>query len=108
MPEDVEPAGAADEELRIYSAESEAVSPPVGVRPQLPSELPSNVSVEQLSRIDLIVSPAGTVESVKLVGTPHNVHDSMLLSAAKTWQFQPALKDGVPVRYRKTVWIALQ
>ena len=108
MPEDVEPAGAADEELLIYSAESEAVSPPVGVRPQLPSELPSNVSVEQLSRIDLIVSPAGTVESVKLVGTPHSVHDSMLLSAAKTWQFQPALKDGVPVRYRKTVWIALQ
>ena len=58
-PEDVTPAGAADEELRIYSAESEAVSPPVGVRPQLPSELPSNVSVEQLSRIDLIVSPSG-------------------------------------------------
>ena len=108
MPEDVEPAVAADEELRIYSAESEAVSPPIGVRPQLPRELPSNVSVEQLSRIDLIVSPAGTVESVKLVGTPHNVHHSMLLSAAKTWQFQPALKDGVPVRYRKTVWIALQ
>ena len=107
-PEDVEPAGATDDELPIYSAESEAVSPPVGIRPQLPSELPSNVSVEQLSRIDLIVSPAGTVESVKLVGTPHSVHDSMLLSAAKTWTFQPALKDGVPVRYRKTVWIALQ
>ena len=83
MPEDVKPAGATDEELRIYSAESEAVSPPVGVRPQLPSELPSNVSVEQLSRIDLIVSPSGTVESVKLVGNPHNVHDAMLLSAAK-------------------------
>jgi hypothetical protein len=108
MPEDVQPASVGDDEVRIYSAESEEVSPPVGVRPQLPTELPSNVNVEQLSRIDLIVSPAGTVESVKLVGTPHNVHDSMLLSAAKAWTFQPALKHGRPVRYRKTVWVALQ
>jgi hypothetical protein len=32
----------------------------------------------------------------------------MFLSVAKAWQFQPALKDGVPVRYRKTIWIASQ
>jgi hypothetical protein len=43
---------------------------------------------------------------VKLVGAPRNVHDSMLLSAVKAWEFVPALKDGVPVRYRKTITIA--
>jgi hypothetical protein len=81
------------------------VSPPVDVRPQLPRALPPNVRPEQLSRLELIVSESGTVESVKLVGTPRNVHDAMFLSAAKAWQFHPALKDGRPVRFRKTVWI---
>ena len=105
---EVVPEVTGDEEMQIYSADSKAVSPPLSVRPQLPSGLPSNVSAQHLSRIDLIVSRDGAVESVKLVGTPRNVHDSMLLSAVKSWQFQPALKDGRPVRYRKTVWVALQ
>jgi len=108
VPRDVEPAIAVNEDLPVYSGESEEVSPPVGIGLQLPRELPSNVRAQDLSRIDLIVSPAGTVESVKLIGAPHNVHDSMFLSAAKAWKFQPALKDGRPVRYRKTVWVALQ
>jgi hypothetical protein len=29
----------------------------------------------------------------------------MFLSAANAWQFHPALKDGRPVRFRKTLWI---
>jgi hypothetical protein len=63
---------------------------------------------EQLYRVELIVTEDGAVDSVKLLGMPHTVHDFMFLSAAKAWQFHPALKDGVPVRYRKTVWIASQ
>ncbi len=95
----------APESGPIFSQDSEGVSPPVGVRPQLPSELPANVRPEQVSRVELIVSETGTVESVKLLGTPHSVHDSMFLSAVKAWHFQPALKDGLPVRFRKTVWV---
>ena len=29
----------------------------------------------------------------------------LVLSAAKAWHFQPALKDGHAVRFRKTLWI---
>jgi hypothetical protein len=97
-----------EDENTIFSPESAGVSPPVGVRPQLPRVLPPGVKPEQLCRVDLIVSEAGTVESVKLLGVPHNVHDFMFLSAAKAWQFRPALKDGEPVRFRKTVWIVSQ
>ena len=93
---------------QVFSSESEGVSPPVGVRPQLPRELPSYLKPEQLTRLDIVVSAAGTVESVKLLGAPRTVHDSMLLSAAKAWQFQPAFKDGHPVRYRKTIWLATE
>ena len=92
----------------IFSSESEGISPPMALRPQLPRELPPNVMRSDLRRIELVVSPAGSVESVKLVGWPRNVHDSMLLSAVKAWEFVPALKDGAAVRYRKTIWIARQ
>jgi len=103
------PSGAQD--LRggdpaIYSPRSEGVSSPIAVRPQLPRELPPDVNRTELRLIELVISPLGTVESVKLIGDPRNVHDSMLLSAAKAWVFRPAVKDGVPVRYRKTVSVA--
>jgi TonB family protein len=84
------------------------VSAPVGVKPQLPRRLPAELDPNGLGRIELIVSTDGTVESVRLLKAPRSVHDSMFLSAAKAWQFQPALKNGFPVRYRKTVWIAPQ
>ena len=29
----------------------------------------------------------------------------MFLSAVKAWRFQPALKDGQPVRFRKNIWM---
>jgi hypothetical protein len=89
----------------IFSRDSEGVSPPEGVGPQLPRELPPNVRPEQLCGVELIVSETGTVESVKLLRTPRSVLDSMLLSAAKAWRFRPALKDGRPVKFRKIVWM---
>lgn len=92
----------------IYFSGSHGVAPPVGVRPQLPKQLPSGVDPDTLGRIDLVIAEDGTVESVQLVGNQHTVRESMMLSAAKAWEFKPARKDGRPVRYRKTVWMAVE
>jgi hypothetical protein len=93
----------------VYSAESPNVVPPTAIRPQLPRVLPEGVSAANLSRIEVMVQRDGTVESVKLVpGSRPTVKDGMLLSAAKTWRFAPATKDGIPVRYRKTIWIVAE
>jgi hypothetical protein len=92
----------------VYSLDSAGVVPPVGVRPQLPRQLPADVNPDDLGRIDLIISEDGTVLSVKLLGNRRSVHDAMMLSAAKAWEFTPALKDGHPVKYRKTVWLSMQ
>jgi hypothetical protein len=90
----------------VYSAEFPNVVPPTAIRPQLPRALPAGLAAANLSRIELMVERDGTVESVKLLpGSRPTVKDGMLLSAAKTWRFAPASKDGVPVRYRKTIWI---
>lgn len=100
--------GRPEQDGTIYSATDAAVSAPIGVRPQLPRALPANISKDQLGQIELIILPDGTVGSVRLVAAPRSVHESMFLSAAKAWQFAPALKDGRPVAYRKRVWLVLQ
>ena len=100
------PTSNGGPETDTFTPADTDVVPPIGIRPQLPRELPRHVRTEQLTRIELLVAADGTVEMVKLVSSPRTVHDSMWLSAIKAWQFQPAMKDGRPVRYLKTVWIA--
>ena len=92
----------------VYSPRSEGVVPPVAVRPRLPRELPSAIGREKLARFEVVVGTDGLVESVKLVDPPRDVQDAMFLSVAKAWAFQPALKDGEAVRYRKTIWVLTQ
>ena len=99
-------ADAAAVDTSVYSAEFPNVVPPTAIRPQLPRALPAGLAAASLSRIEVMVQQDGSVESVKLLpGSRPTVKDGMLLSAAKTWRFAPATKDGVPVRYRKTIWI---
>ena len=59
------------------------------------------------STLEVLVGETGQVESVKLRGQPRHLGQALLvtmnLSAAKTWRFLPAVKDGRPVKYRKLV-----
>jgi hypothetical protein len=91
---------------RVFSTGSVDVVPPVGIRPKLSRQLPTNRSIDQLAPVEIVVGIDGSVESVKFLRTPRDVRESMLLSVIKAWQFQPASRDGVPVKYQKTVWVA--
>jgi hypothetical protein len=97
--------GSESIDTMVYSPSDPTVAEPIGLRPQLPRALPRDVRQDQLSQIELVILPDGTVDSVKLVGPRQTVLEGMLLSAAKAWTFKPALKDGRPVSYRKTVWL---
>jgi hypothetical protein len=103
-----EPLPAVD--TRIYGPGDREVEAPVAVRPHLPTTLPQGVKASQLSRLEVVVAPDGLVESAKLLpGTgAFSVTEAMLVSAAKTWRFTPASKDGFPVRYRKTILLSAQ
>jgi len=106
-----EPAGERPHAVDpvTYAATDRDVVPPVAIYPQLPSELPHGVRIEDLATIELIVTDTGNVESVRVREAPQSMSDGMFvtmgLSAAKTWRFQPALRSGQPVKYRKAVWI---
>ena len=83
----------------VYSHFDPDVTPPVFLRPQLPTQLLGGLRPD-MNTLELIVSEIGRVESVRLLSTPKRLADMMLLSGAKNWEFEPAVKDGESVRYR--------
>ena len=84
----------------VYSTVDTEVVPPALVRSRLPSDPPLGVRSDSLPEVEVVVSPTGEVESVKLMTQQAGVGPSMMLSAIKSWRFSPATRDGEPVRYR--------
>jgi hypothetical protein len=93
-------AGPAPIDPTVYLATDATVVPPVLVRPRLRSRSSAGVLDESLPQVELVVSAAGEVESVRLVTQPTDVMSAMMLSAIKTWRFRPAEREGRPVRSR--------
>ncbi len=87
----------------VYSAADADVVRPVLVHPHLPTTPRAGVRAEDLPQVEVVVSPEGEVESVKLVTPQAGVKPGMMLMALKAWRFSPATRGGRPVRYRLVV-----
>jgi hypothetical protein len=102
-------AGDAAAEWTIFTASDLEVTPPVATYPRLPAEPPAGIRADHLSTLEVLVDETGHVESVRLRGQPTNLGEALRvtvnLSAAKTWRFLPAVKDGRPVKYRKLIQV---
>jgi len=77
------------------------------MRPQMPSRSVANDKSEEIGVLEIIVSASGAVEQVRLISVSNRFQDRMIVSAAKAWQFEPAMKNGQPVRYRTQIRITL-
>lgn len=86
---------------RIYSRTESDVTPPLNVYPRFPTPSPSDVSSRTV--LELTIGKDGVVEHVKMLTVPRNIHEFMLLSAAKAWRFEPARIGGRAVRFRHTM-----
>lgn len=89
----------------IFDANDPDVTPPVGITeaiPAVPTTLISEVR-DQKGVLALTIAPDGHVETATMRQPFKNPYDQMVLSAAKTWRYRPALKAGVPVRYVMTI-----
>jgi hypothetical protein len=91
----------------IYSAQDADVVPATAVYPHLPAS--AFVAQDDALMFDVVVDHAGHVESVRALRPAPTMGSALRLtlslSAAKSWRFQPAIKDGQGVRYRHTIWI---
>jgi len=82
----------------IYTAADVDVRRPNLHPSQTPWQWPGAASRTEM--LEVVISQRGEVERIKLLSPPRRMVDVMALSAAKMWTFDPALKDGTPVRYR--------
>ena len=101
---DVE-AAAVDGSDTIYSPGDPSVTPPRQVYPALPANPSPGTRAEDLTVLDMIIAADGLVEQVRLRTPPRDIHEFMLVSAAKAWRFDPARVNGRPVRFRHSVAI---
>jgi len=91
-----------DDSNRIYSRTESDVTPPLNVYPKFPTPSPSS-DASSRTVLELTIAKDGVVEHVKMLTIPRNIHEFMLLSAAKAWRFEPARIGGRAVRFRHTI-----
>jgi hypothetical protein len=87
----------------IYSPSDEGVLAPVLIRPVIPEPAGPDAPPDTIAVFDLVVGLTGAVERVHVVSFPRRYHDRMIVSHVKAWTFQPATRDGAPVRCRLRV-----
>ena len=91
-------------------AKASVVVPPVAILQNVPPIPSSLLRMTQLKAgvLELMIDETGKVEAAKFLSPIHPVYDGMVTSAAKGWKYQPATADGKPIKYRKTIRIAVQ
>jgi TonB family protein len=92
-----------------YSLADEDVTPPVSLVQRTPPWRPSASEASQDYRgvLRLVIDRSGAVESASMATGTRPWYDQALIRAARDWKFQPAQKQGRPVRYLKVIEIHL-
>ena len=100
---------AAPQAPREYGVEEKGITPPIPVRhtvPPVPASL-STFLMRKSGLLEIHVTETGKVDHVVVRRALYPAYDDRLVEAAEAWQYRPAVKDGVPVRYVAFVEISV-
>jgi hypothetical protein len=101
------PSAAAAIVPHIYSVEDEGVAPPVVVEQRMPAMSVELQAITKASKttgtIDVVIDEGGRVVDATIRQSLNSSFDILMGRSARTWKYRPAIKDGTPVRYRKTL-----
>jgi TonB family protein len=53
--------------------------------------------------IEVIIDERGDVVDATVIKSVNASFDNLVVGAARRWKYRPAVKDGVPIRYIKTI-----
>jgi hypothetical protein len=100
---------AASVSQTFYSLVDKDVTPPVVLEQSIPPwSLATNLPARALTgSLELLIDESGGVESVTLTEPVWPPYDVELMIAARTWRYQPALKDGKPVKFKRFLMISV-
>ena len=97
---------AMKESRAFYTLLDTDVTPPVVLSQALPPWTFAHLRTSVFTgMLEVVVDEKGAVESVRLAEPVWPMYDAQLLHAAKGWRYEPALKDGKPVKFKKILSI---
>jgi len=94
---------------KVYSSDDEGVVAPGIIRQEIP-KVPVGVIAMAKPRglLDVTIDEQGRVVGVVVRTSIHPTYDSQLFAAARDWRYQPAMFNGLPVKFRKLIQIAVK
>ena len=101
---------AASAELappRIFTVTDANIVPPSIIRQVLPA-FPRKPLAQIQGVVEVVIDEKGEVEAATIRTPMDPKYDNMALSASRNWRYQPATRDGVPVKFRKLVQVRIQ
>jgi hypothetical protein len=106
-PSSAAPAQADLREPRVYSVADENVTPPVTIEQRMPATTPEMQMILKATktsgRLDIVIDETGRVVNATMRQSLTSSFDTLMARAASQWKYRPATKDGVAVRYLKTL-----
>lgn len=96
------PAGAA------YMPGAVGVTPPVVISQSVSAwhrGVPRPRAGAPLGTVEVVIDEAGAVVEARILSSVSAFYDAVLLESAKSWRYRPAMKEGRPVRFRRSAAI---
>lgn len=88
----------------IYSASDADVTPPKANHPQWFGFQRFDIPTREIVTFEVIIDEQGHVDSTRVMNAAGSLAETMLytmaLQAIRSWNFEPALKAGTPVKFR--------
>jgi TonB family protein len=100
-------AAALASSHRVFTMADSKVSPPVIIRQDLPY-YPRSFGLMREGALDIVIDESGVVEEAVMRTSANPRYDTLALAATRNWKFKPATLDGAPVKFRKTITVALK
>lgn len=108
-PSTAPPSAPPPADPKIYTEDDPGIQPPTTLSMVYPTWHPPNQSANRDFHgvLRIVIDLTGHVESATLVVPVTPSYDPLLIAAAKTWTFKPALLNGVAVKYQKQIAVSL-
>jgi TonB family protein len=94
----------------VYGPDDGDVIPPVVLEQRMPAWVPTTAMMRSRTfrgLLEVQIDESGTVISAKMTEPSYAPYDATLVAAARRWRYEPAMRDGQPVQFRKTIAVTL-
>jgi len=92
---------------RVYTVDDVGVTPPGVISQRVPTMTVDLAKITKAMNssaiLDVTVDEKGDVVEAVVRKSLNPSFDNLMVGAARRWKYRPAVKDGLPVRYTKTI-----